>query len=226
VHTRDVDGRTLSFGHSGWLWKDSFLLYDRETDSLWHHLWGRALSGSLRGKSLRRLPVAQTTFAAWRREHPETLVLPKPLDPQAPMETDAYARRTSRLRLGVGIEVGAERRLYPLAALRAAGVVEEEVAGVPVAVAADPACSAAFAYDRRVGGVAVSLELGDERGRPVLVERGGGRRWSLRSGRPVPEEDAHPPLRTLLSSPWDAAAWKGHHPSGSTWDAASEAGAD
>ncbi len=218
VHTRDVDGRTLHFGHSGWLWRSAFLLYDRETDSLWHHQTGRALSGPLRGRSLGRLPVTHTTWGAWRAEHAATLVLPKPADPDAPVEVDVYARRNATLVLGVGVDLPRARRLYPLRAVRAAGLVHDEIDGVSLVVAADPASDSAHVFDRTVGGTALRFRVAAAAdGRPLLREENGARTWSLRTGLPVPRDAGHPPLRTLLSTPWDAAAWRLHHEAGTIW---------
>jgi len=206
-----------TFGHSGWLWRNSYLLYDRETGSLWHHLTGRAMSGSLRGTALRRLPTAVTTWAAWRAEHPRTLVLPRPPHgPRGePTDVDAYAQRTARRTVGYAIDVGDASRLYPAASLPADGLVEEEVGGVPVVVARDEEGAAAHAFDRRVGGRTLSFERDTEGdpARPVLRERGAARAWSLRSGRPL--DPADEPLRRLLGSPWDTEAWTLQHPAGS-----------
>jgi hypothetical protein len=217
AHDRALDGRVLRFGHSGWLWHNAYLLYDRETDSLWHHVWGTALSGPLRGRTLRRLPLRFLTFGAWRAERPGTLILRKP-GPEAGIETgrDGYAVRNARLRHGYGVDVGAASRLYRLDAL-AGGPVEEVFAGVPVFVARDPAAATAVAYDRRVGGGVVSLEVDTPSATapPLLRERGGRRAWSLRTGSPVPGSGAEEPLRLLAGSVWEEAAWMLQHPAGS-----------
>jgi len=223
VHVRNVvaagapdASRVLTFGHSGWLWRNSYLLYDRETESLWHHLTGRAMSGPLRGTALRRLPTVLTNWAAWRAEHPRTLVLPRPPHgPRGePTDVDGYAERTARRTVGYGIDVGDASRLYPPESLAADGLVEEDVGGVPVVVARDAEGAAAHAFDRRVGGRTLSFER-DTAGappRPVLRERGASRTWSLRSGRPL--DPADEPLGRLLGSPWETAAWTLQHPAG------------
>jgi hypothetical protein len=49
---------------------------DRETDSWWAIMHGRAIGGSMEGRPLEELPFAsKTTWGEWRRRHPETLVL-------------------------------------------------------------------------------------------------------------------------------------------------------
>ena len=42
VYERTVAGRTLTFGVSGMLYRDALVMYDRETDTLWSHVDGRA----------------------------------------------------------------------------------------------------------------------------------------------------------------------------------------
>ena len=45
MYARKVDNRTLTFGVSGLLVRNSLVMYDRETGSLWSHLSGKALDG-------------------------------------------------------------------------------------------------------------------------------------------------------------------------------------
>ena len=52
-------------------------MYDRQTDTLWHQLWGTPAFGPLVGSGLKleRLPVTLTTWEAWYAEHPDTKVM-------------------------------------------------------------------------------------------------------------------------------------------------------
>lgn len=217
VHVRVVDGRTLSFGHTGWLWRNAYLLYDRATDSIWHHYWGVAMSGPLRGARMPRIPSRYVAFGAWRAEHPGTLVLRKPgPDARIDVSADVYAARNAAYRFGFGVDAGGASRLYPFDAFPGDGVVEDVLGDVPVAVVRDPGAETAVAYDRRVGGLAVSFRLDTSAadGRPVLREVAGLRAWYLRSGRPVAGTGARAPLDLLPASVWEEAAWSLQHPSG------------
>jgi uncharacterized protein DUF3179 len=217
VHERTAADRVLTFGHSGWLWHNAYLLYDRETDSLWHHATGVAMSGPLRGTRLRRYErTAVMTFGAWRGEHPGTLVLAKPADAPAEVERDVYADRNSSRRFGLAVELPGAARFYPLTALADLEAVEEEVAGVPVLVVHDLRAGEARAFDRRVGGRALSFDAvpGD---RPRLRERGGRREWWLRSGTAVTGSGALDDLCPLPATTFEAQAWALQHPEGTTW---------
>ena len=67
----------FTFGSSGFLYRSNKLMYDRQTDSLWHQLWGTPAFGPLVGSgiTLERLPVTLTTWQAWYDEHPDTRVM-------------------------------------------------------------------------------------------------------------------------------------------------------
>lgn len=75
---RTVDGRVLSFGVSGLLYNSGFLLYDRETESLWSQFLGRAVSGPLAGKTLTRVRIRQEDLTSWRTRVGSTRVLERP----------------------------------------------------------------------------------------------------------------------------------------------------
>ena len=66
----------LSFGHAGILYERSFVMYDRETGSLWVHVTGKAAHGPLQGKRLTFLPSTVTSWKEWKAAYPNTLVLP------------------------------------------------------------------------------------------------------------------------------------------------------
>jgi hypothetical protein len=86
VYDRRYDAHVLTFGVSGytyaergvWDGKDAFLLWDRETESLWWPPSGRAVSGPLMDTPLRLLDEAhweQTTWGAALARYGDVLVL-------------------------------------------------------------------------------------------------------------------------------------------------------
>jgi len=75
VFSADFDNLELTFGVSGLLFDNNVLLYDRNTESLWSQVMGEAISGKLKGSRLQLLPVTHTTWAGWRKQHPNTDVL-------------------------------------------------------------------------------------------------------------------------------------------------------
>jgi hypothetical protein len=95
VFDRRVEDRTLTLLVSGKLWRNSLVMQDEPTGTLWSHVSGEALDGPLKGAELRKLPAVQTTWREWSAEHPETLVLRKPRAIEG-SRYDDYARDPDR----------------------------------------------------------------------------------------------------------------------------------
>ncbi len=70
-----INGRRYEFGVSGLLYKRNLLFYDRQTDSLWSQLLSQAVTGPMAGRRLAVLAAENTTWRAWREEHPDTQLL-------------------------------------------------------------------------------------------------------------------------------------------------------
>lgn len=70
-----VDGKRHTFGVSGLLYKSDVLMYDHQTESLWSQIMQEAVVGKLLGVRLTLVPMIHTTWEAWKKEHPKTLVL-------------------------------------------------------------------------------------------------------------------------------------------------------
>lgn len=100
--SRRVSGERLSFAVSGKAYNGCALLYDREHRNLWYPLLGECLAGPwTKRASLTPIPAERTTWAAWRRAHPNTLVLSRHTGFDRPYEVDPY----SRVPLGSGGQV-------------------------------------------------------------------------------------------------------------------------
>lgn len=80
VHGRNVkDGKLEEFGTSGYVYKDVFIIFDRQTDSLWYPLdnekW-TAISGPRKGEILPFIEEPPPIkLGEWRKQHPTTTVL-------------------------------------------------------------------------------------------------------------------------------------------------------
>jgi hypothetical protein len=77
VYVRTIEDTTLTLIVSGKLWRNSLIMQDKETGTLWSHITGEALDGPHEGAYLETLPSVQTTWAEWFEEHPDTRVLKK-----------------------------------------------------------------------------------------------------------------------------------------------------
>ncbi len=64
MYDRRTNGQTLSFGHAGILYRNSFVMYDRTTESLWVHVTGLALGLAAIAASRVMAPVRPYSDAA------------------------------------------------------------------------------------------------------------------------------------------------------------------
>lgn len=69
-----VDGRARKFDFYG-LYSGVVAMCDRETESVWPQVTGRAVKGPLTGRELKTGPVLDTTWGEWKKLHPDTLVM-------------------------------------------------------------------------------------------------------------------------------------------------------
>lgn len=90
IYDRRVAGRTLTFVNSGALWRDTLVLQDRETGTLWTAATGMALTGPLLGEQLRAVPARVATRQAWQSVFPLSLYLDTGEIASAPLSIRLY----------------------------------------------------------------------------------------------------------------------------------------
>jgi hypothetical protein len=73
VYDPRFEGRRLELGAVG-LQNGVSILYDRQTDSWWSQIVGKAVRGPMEGRELRKWPSTLTTWGRWRQLHPRTTV--------------------------------------------------------------------------------------------------------------------------------------------------------
>ncbi len=151
----EPDGTRLMLGVSGLLYNSDVLLYDRRTESLWSQIGATAISGPRRGETLESVPTANTTWGAWREEHPDSLVLSRDTDYARNYDRDPYAEYAEdealmfpvRFRTHgqhpktpvLGAEIDGEARAYPFTAFPATGrhQFEDELGGERITILID-----------------------------------------------------------------------------------------
>lgn len=79
MHGRGEGESTFEWGVSGYVYDNVFIIYDRETESLWYPLsdtaW-TAVAGPRKGEVIPFIDEpAVVPLGEWRGEHPETVVL-------------------------------------------------------------------------------------------------------------------------------------------------------
>ena len=166
VFDAKIKGRNLTFGVSGLLYQSDMLLYDRKTDSLWSQIKGEAVTGPLMGARLKLLSSTQTTWGAWKKTHPETLVLSEQTGYRRDYDRDPYLGyyTSSRLMFKVknqnktyhpkekviGLEIGGKFKAYPFSELsQAKQPVADKLNGVSIKVTFDKKSQTAVIRDRK-----------------------------------------------------------------------------
>lgn len=203
VYDRRLDGRELTFGNSSALYENDLVMFDRETNSYWWQVAGRAIVGTLTGEQLDVLPAITTTWGSWRDEHPDTLVLSRETgfvrsyaaDPFGsyresvndekfpfPVSADALDGRLAAGDEVLGVIVSGESRAYSLRALGDAAV-NDELGGQPIVVLSSDDGPSGGAYRPVVDGNLLTFAFEDG----SYVDAETGTRWNL-SGEAVKGE--------------------------------------
>lgn len=142
MYARKVEGRELSFGVSGMLYRSNVLMYDHQTESLWLQVGRKAVTGPMTGKKLTVLSSTVTTWEKWRSSHPDTLVLSFETGYRRDYRKDPYEDyyRSSRgmfrsffspgageveKEMVIGVEINGAARAYPLGLLREKGRIDD-----------------------------------------------------------------------------------------------------
>jgi len=72
-----IDGKTITILPSGWTYDNTFVLYDKETETLWYPE-RKGLIG-IQGKFINRLlptiSFDDTNWGKWYKKHPESRIL-------------------------------------------------------------------------------------------------------------------------------------------------------
>jgi hypothetical protein len=152
VHRRQIDGEEIIFGNQGALWGNAMTWWDHETGSVWSQPIGEAILGPRQGDRIELLPSILTRWGPWREDHPETLAL------DAPAGFDRFSLDQMALVVDFGTEVAA----YPVQLLRKAGVVNDVVADLEIAILIDPTNDQRWAvFSRRLDDTVVELAIVD-----------------------------------------------------------------
>lgn len=135
--SRNGGTEVLTFGVSGLLYREQFLLYDRQTESLWAQYEGKAVAGALTATTLERVSSRQEPVGAWVSRHPGTKILERPAPKKIDYRHSPYQEywvseavavpvrasddRYHPKEVVLGVEVDGKRRAYLGSILTAAG---------------------------------------------------------------------------------------------------------
>ena len=223
-----VDGQPLTFEVFGLL-KGVLTMIDRQTDTVWTHLEGKAIRGPLAGKRMAIVIVPHVTWAEWKAAHPTTVVL----SPDTPFK-DRYRSvrigvfnqreasfgddRLDANALVVGVEVEEQFKGYPLEQIElAGGVVNDTLASQPILVIYDAAAQTGLAFSRDINGELLEFYNAAPQGFE-LRDRETDSLWD-RSGRAISGPLAGMALEFVPSFISEWYGWSGYHPETELYEA-------
>jgi Protein of unknown function (DUF3179) len=224
VWSRVMDGKTLHFRLAG-INNGNALLRDEETSSIWQQSTGEAIFGPMKGRWLEMVPSSELTFALWRKEHPQGLVLKPDAPYEAQYDPKDWERHVAATRtvvdttksgiaphqLMIGVTAAAGSKAYPIESVYAAKVIQDRIEGSPVVLVVGPdgASIRAFANVRLADGAVLTFAGGQ--GDTVMRDAQTGSAWNFQgcavdgpmAGQCLKQIDAHKDY-------W--FDWMNHHP--------------
>lgn len=161
---RRLDGTVYDFGVSGNLRYSDLIMYDRQTESWWQQITGRAIVGELTGQKLTAIPASIASFGDFRSTHPDAPVLSRETGypdyhwrygnnpysgyddiSRSPFlffeEVDGRLPAMERV---VTVSLNGEDAAYPFNVLAEQKVVEDTVGGEPIVVFHQPGAVSPF----------------------------------------------------------------------------------
>jgi hypothetical protein len=207
VFDRRVSGTLLDFGTTGKLRKSDLVMYDRQTDSWWQQFTGKGIVGRYAGTTLEQVPSTIVSFADFREAYPLGRVLSRETGYFRPYGKNPYRGydrigdqpflfrdpvdpRLPAMERVLGIARNGKVRVYPLTALEASPVINDEVGGEAVVVfsregmlsaldaeviSESRQIPAAAAYSRRLDGRVLTFDKQDKR----IVDRETRSAWDI-----------------------------------------------
>ena len=145
-----IDGRlhTLYFTLAG-INNGNALLRDTTTGTIWQQSTGEGIFGELKGRHLTVIPSDELTFALWRTEWPEALVLKPDAAKYDPKDWEQNIAKTHAVidtsssdfdphTLMLGITLGDQSKAFPVEQLLAAHMIEDHLNGQSLLLVVGP----------------------------------------------------------------------------------------
>ncbi len=178
---------------------------DLETNSEWSHLLGRAMAGKLKGKVLEPIVTDMMTWAAWKKEFPQTTVL-NMRRTSAHYTRDFYRDASMFV---FGFEVGGETRALPMSAMLKSPVHQFTIGDETLLATFDKKSTATRLFDSEVDGTVLEFTQLDER---LMQDKQTGSRWRIANGEAIGGELTGKRLTPRVGIMSFRRAWQNFHP--------------
>lgn len=165
VFNRVIGGRELTFGVSGYLYRNNLVMYDHQTNTLWSQALAQAIRGAQRRTFLEMLPSTLSRWEAWQELYPGTTILSaEKMGKKADSIIDPYAGyynsgsagiagvknpddRLGPKSLVVGFQLGEHIRAYPLDTIQVSGFINDILGVTGLLLIYDDELQTVRAYD-------------------------------------------------------------------------------
>ncbi len=231
MYAREVEDQELTFGVSGKLLRNSLVMYDRESESLWSQILGESISGDFLGAKLEFLPSLHTTWKAWKELHPDTLALKKGFR----SDRDPYASYYQSSATGIIGETTVDKRLlakefvagvelpdgsamaYPFRFLSLEPVINDTIGENEILVVFDSVSATGVVFDRSVGDMSLTFkQLSSD---PfTMKDNETGSTWNALTGTATDGPLAGETLKRIKSTAAFWFGWKDIHPDTGIYD--------
>lgn len=201
----------MSFGHEGVLYRNSFVMYDKTTDSKWLHVTGEALKGELKGSRLGFVPSEVLPWRVWKARHPMTSVL---LGKKVEGFMGSYTLKDRIPSFGLSVGEGRDVTLFRFSLLDRVPVLDSQVGEEPVVVGFDGVAAYAVAFSRELDGRvlhfdALTFDPEDPESRPLMRDVETGSLWLRMTGACLAGELQGAQLEQIPATAWLGKRWLG-----------------
>ena len=161
VFSRDMDGKTFTFGNTGALYESCTVMYDNESNSYWWQVNGQSIRGPQIDKTLTIKPSLVTNWGKWYEANPGTQVLSvntgssrdyltDPYTDYYKLENSAFPVSVQDSRLAakdtiVGIQINGKYKAYRAADIKGTKI-EDNFEGQDIVVIGDASGEAAQVF--------------------------------------------------------------------------------
>jgi hypothetical protein len=231
VYDRRIKGKELTFGVSGKLHANSLIMYDHQTESLWSHLAGAAVTGPMKGEKLKPLQSMFTRWDTWRKLHSTSKVLSSGRESFFSSMKDPYESYYRSADTGIiptrvsdkriypkeyvlGLVLNEKAKAYPFSVLSRQPVVNDTFQAVPLLVVFDADTATGVVFRRSLDGKNLSFKqaAGSEKKELSLVDDTTKSVWDGLTGRAIEGSLKGKKLEPVPMTPSFWFGWVDHYP--------------
>lgn len=209
MYVRQNGEQKLTFVVSGMLWQRSLVMMDLETKSLWSHLLGRSMRGTLQDTELEPVTSLLTDWETWQRTHAKTTVM------TLPRATDKFTRGYYRdlNKFVVGMADANQAKAWGFHDLSNHPLINDNFAGQPIVIHFDEKSATPFVYERKVGDQHLTFVRKDKRN----IDEQTKSTWDLESGVATDGKLKDKKLKPVVATSSFRKAWQNFHPQSEYW---------